>query len=660
MRKISMLPRALACAALSLLLTAGLAAGAHAAVTLNEINCEGVDWIELANTSDTAVDLSGWLLTDDPITGTRPDHRLLIAAGTTIPAHGTRSFEKSAGGFPFGVSCGADTIRLADGAGVLADEEVVPTLPAGAATWGRLPDGTGTWQGTQATRDAANVAAGPPPADQLAAVLDPGAVTNVDLHLPDASRAALALVPTAYAPGTFTLHTADHTYGPYDVGVRLKGNATMRTLDQKAAFKIKFNFSVAGQRFLGLKSLTLNNMVQDPSMLHETLFYALARAMGVPAARTGFSFVTVDGAPFGVYLSLETVDDVMLQRWRSSTGHLYEGAYGTDMRPESVNAFEVDEGNPDDRSDLEALVGAAQDPTGWDARVSPLADLDEMTRMWAVERYAGQWDGYAANPFASPASPNNYFLHSDASGRFEMLPWGADSTWWVSLPPGGTGGLLFDRCLADAVCEARYLQAIEAVKTTVAELDLPSLAIRTATLLRPDQERDPRREVTMDEIDGGVADALAFLAARRTDPRWLTVDLHPPPVEPPPVTTTTTPTITTTTPTTTTPAKPVAPVKVTVTNPRVSSRSVSATVRVSGAGTIRQRSTVRKGSSTLRVCLVEEAVRSAQTRTVSCHMSGWARRYVTERSRAVTVTTTFTPAHGHAVSHTDTLHTRRR
>jgi len=165
--------------------------------------------------------------------------------------------------------------------------------------------------------------------------------------------------------------------------------------------------------------------------------------------------------------------------------------------------------------------------------------------------------------------------------------------------------------------------------------------------------------VTMEEIDKGTADVLDFLAARRADPQWLAVDLHPEPVVPPPDPPVTT---TTTTPTTTTPVTPpvvvVPTVKVTV--PRVSTRSVSETVKVSAAGTIRQRSTVRKGSSTLRVCLIEEKVRSAQSRTVRCTMSSWARRYVNERGgRTVTVTTTFTPAHGQAVSTVVTVRPHR-
>ena len=50
--------------------------------------------------------------------------------------------------------------------------------------------------------------------------------------------------------------------------MRLKGQASFRPLGKKAAFKVKFP---EANRLLGLKSMTLNNMVQDASMVHETL-----------------------------------------------------------------------------------------------------------------------------------------------------------------------------------------------------------------------------------------------------------------------------------------------------------------------------------------------------------------------------------------------------
>ncbi len=133
---------------------------------------------------------------------------------------------------------------------------------------------------------------------------------------------------------------------------------------------MKFNHSVSGQRFLGLKKMTLNNMVQDPSMIHEVLAYSVFRAMGVPAPRTGYAFVRVNGAAYGVYLNVETLDDVSLPRLFPSTEHLYEGGYGADIGPGGAGAFEVDEGDEDERADLEALIAAANEGSGdWsDAR----------------------------------------------------------------------------------------------------------------------------------------------------------------------------------------------------------------------------------------------------------------------------------------------------
>ena len=59
------------------------------------------------------------------------------------------------------------------------------------------------------------------------------------------------------------------------------------------------------------------------------------------------------------------------------------------------------------------------------ADVAPSPTSSEMTMMWAVERFIGHWDGYAAA--RPPRSPNNYYLHSDGNGVFRMLPWGGRS-----------------------------------------------------------------------------------------------------------------------------------------------------------------------------------------------------------------------------------------
>src|SRR3712207_5959891 len=196
-------------------------------------------------------------------------------------------------------------------------------------------------------------------ADDVAWIFDPAQVSEIDLGLPAESRAALAADPGEYVQGTFKIERSDGTtIGPLTVGIRLKGTVSFRTLDKKAAFKIKFNEFVSGQKLLGLKKLTLNNMVQDPTMLRERLAYEAFRAAGLPGWRTGYAWVRVDDAPYGLYLNLETADDVALKRWYPKTQHLYEGEGGADVKPGHAQRFEVEEGDDDNRADLEALIGA--------------------------------------------------------------------------------------------------------------------------------------------------------------------------------------------------------------------------------------------------------------------------------------------------------------
>ena len=234
--------------------------------------------------------------------------------------------------------------------------------------------------------------------------------------------------------------------------MRLKGQSSFRPLGKKSAFKVKFP---KANRLLGLKSMTLNNMVQDRSMTHETLGYEFLRAAGVPAPRTGLAYVRVDGDGYGLYLNLETYDDISMERLfgEDNTTHLYEADdYGVDVVPGGAGAYQVEEGDEDDITDLEALIAATNATGGdWSDGMAATADLDEMTRMWAGEQFIGHADGYSVRPGAS--WPNNYYLHSDDGGRFRMLPSGLDQTFILADPfPGEPDGLLAANCFADSSC----------------------------------------------------------------------------------------------------------------------------------------------------------------------------------------------------------------
>ena len=340
-------------------------------------------------------------------------------------------------------------------------------------------------------------------------LFEPDHVTEIDLDLSAESRAALDADPGEYVEGTFSLARDDGTtYGPLVVGVRLKGNASFRTLDGKAAFKLKFNEFVKGQTFLGLKKLTLNNMVQDQTMLHELLAYEAFREAGLPSWRTGYSFVRINGDAYGVYLNIETPDNISLKRSYPTTQHLYEGEWGSEVV--ATQWYEVEEGDDEDLADLEALIAAVAD---WQD-VGDVADLEQMTRYWAVERYIGQFDGYTG------ATPNNYYLHSDDDGRFTMLPWGTDQAMVRRLVYDDPGGLMFNRCLADEACLELYRDAVADVRATLGAVDFTGMAADTAALLEPWAQMDPRREHTIDEMRAWRWELNQFLAARPGDNVW--------------------------------------------------------------------------------------------------------------------------------------------
>jgi hypothetical protein len=379
---------------------------------------------------------------------------------------------------------------------------------------------------------------------------DPGTVNIIEMTLPQAGIEGLEDEPFEYqAGGTVVVTPTDGTPGGkgtpsktfQNVEVKLKGKpqGSFESLAGKAAFKLKFK---KAEPFFGLRKLTLNNMTQDPSMIHESLAYTAFAAAGVPASRSGYAYAWLNGKNYGLHLTLESLDTVSLPKifgspFDSKTQHLYEAnEYGADFYPGKESRFEVDEG-PEGTSDLTALIAAvdaaAVDPLP--PSLSTLVDLDEMTRMWGVEKYIGHWDGYAGEGIPGEEEfneyrPNNYYLYSEPSGRFKMLPWGTDQTWDTSETGGvpmtfdEQDGRLFDLCLEDELCAGLFSTAVANALDTVGGLDLDGQAAAMEAMLVPWQalEESPRKPFSASAIAVAVDDTCDFIAARPAEAEaWL-------------------------------------------------------------------------------------------------------------------------------------------
>ena len=124
-------------------------------VQINEIegkDGDNPDWIELANVTEAAVDITGWVLKDSS------DANSYVIPATTVPAGGYVVLEQTA--FDFGLG-NPDSVRLfkADGTSPADSYEWADHA---TTTYGRCADGVGSFVATRsATKGAANDC--PPP-----------------------------------------------------------------------------------------------------------------------------------------------------------------------------------------------------------------------------------------------------------------------------------------------------------------------------------------------------------------------------------------------------------------------------------------------------------------------------------------------------------------
>jgi len=504
-----------------------------------------------------------------------------------------------------------------------------------------------------------------PIADEATVLYNPQAVLTADLTLSPEAIADLEAEPDEYVKGTFAMATTSGgpggaetslTPAPVAVEARLKGSGSFRPITGKAAFKLKFKKAAP---FLGLRKMTLNNMVQDESMAHEALTYLAFAALDAPASRSGYAYLRLNGEDIGLYADVETLDKVALEKrfgaFEEPPQHLYEGESGDDVLPGKAEAFEVDEGEEDDRGDLEALIKAVGDSGGapWSNQVAPFADLDEMSRMWALEHYLAHWDGYAGH-FEPGLRPNNYYLFSDAAGRFQMLPWGTDQTWDLNLEIphrivsfDSEGGVMFNRCLADEACFRAYWEALDEVTDAVEAMEAGPFLGATAAMLAPWQQRERefgRAEATEAKVTAAVTETAAFIANRPEEAReWLAAN------EPPPLPEMEEPTPWPSAPAPPSPAPPIN----TVSQPSLrlgqverKGKALAIHLGLAAAGEVRVQATMGIAGRRVTACAASAEVAERSRKTIACPLTKYALDRLERHAYALRLRVAFTPQGG--------------
>ena len=357
------------------------------------------------------------------------------------------------------------------------------------------------------------------PGPTKAELYDPLTVHTLALELSQASLDALTLDEDSYVRAD--LHFGGHVWP--DVGVRLKGNSSRRTLVEKPALKIKVHAFSPNQRFGEVERLTLNNNVNDPSMMAETLAYRTYRHAGSPGPRTGYASVTLNGVSLGLYTLVEAMDDEYVEdTWIDSTGTLYEPARGCDL-DDPIDCYSVDQAGEDHASDELQVVHDAAVSGDFDTLWQHV-DEERVLAYLAAERFTAHEDSYSFNG-------NNHHLFFEPDGaQVSLSPWGADSTFVyrhpVDLAPGYAcesmlealgktpTGLLAVRCGQDTGCTERLETALLELASSVEAWDLDLFAAEVGVLLRPHAEIELRQGHSIQQFDDRVRCHQEWILAR--------------------------------------------------------------------------------------------------------------------------------------------------
>ena len=113
------------------------------------------------------------------------------------------------------------------------------------------------------------------------------------------------------------------------VGIRGKGNTSLSSVSSmdsdRYSFKIEFDQYDSTKSYYGLDKLSLNNLIQDNTMMKDYLTYQMMNEFGVAAPLCSYVYITVNGEDWGLYLAVEAVEESFLQRnYGSNYGQLYK------------------------------------------------------------------------------------------------------------------------------------------------------------------------------------------------------------------------------------------------------------------------------------------------------------------------------------------------
>ena len=313
------------------------------------------------------------------------------------------------------------------------------------------------------------------------------------------------------------------------VGIRSRGDGSRS--EEKPGLKVDFNEFVPGQEYYGYKSLVIDNLTQDASMLRERLAFLVFEAMGIASPRNAHARLTVNGEYWGLFALVEPVSKPFLKsRLGEESGNLFDYEwreyYDFRWRGSNPDAYvplpfepETNEDHDDVANGLVAFVQAINETplTGYATAMAPRIDVDRFLTHVAIENAMAEGDGIVGDQ-----GLNNFYLYEyGQKNRFVFIPWDKDNTFTAGSWPlyrNLEDNVLVARLTADPAKRQFYADAVVRATTTYVnprwltpQLETAYQQIRAAALA------DVHKPFSNGEFEAAVQGLRGVIAAREHD-----------------------------------------------------------------------------------------------------------------------------------------------
>jgi spore coat protein H len=335
---------------------------------------------------------------------------------------------------------------------------------------------------------------------------------------------------------TNTYYPADLTWNGITIrnaGIRSRGRGSRSP--HKPGLRVDFDRYTSAQRFIGLKSLVLDNVTQDPTGVHESVAMAFYARLGIPASREIHTRLYVNNEYAGLYVIVESVDKDMLARVfgaigsdTQNDGYLYEFKWMDDWKfgylgsalAEYKLRFEptTHESKSDEElyRPIETLIRIANDtpPDRLPAELSARLDVPQVMRFIAAQVFLGETDG-----FLGGFGINNLYLYRlENSAVHVFIAWDADNTFYHPEYPTNSGlneNILMRALMSVPEYNAMFYSELRRI-LELAEADdwLQTEIANHVQRVDTAMKEDPAKLVSNNVYEGKAAEMLAFARAR--------------------------------------------------------------------------------------------------------------------------------------------------